>query len=296
MTVPATPSSDPRPPTRIERPVFIVSSPRSGSSLLFRTLMQAPDAYTIGGESHQLIETMNGLHPSQRGWSSNRLEAADATPAAREELAGRFTASLRDRAGGTAAGPVRMVEKTPKNSLRIPFLDRAFPDGIFVYLYRDARQTLHSMIEAWHSGGFRTYPALPGWPGLPWSLLLVPGWQDLRGRPLPEIVARQWKATTDMLLDDLAGIPADRVRALAYDDLVAAPQATIEALCRSLDLRWDRQLGPDLPLSPTVVSAPRADKWRRIEPVIEAVWSIVADTDQRARQFLGEFRAVPLAS
>ena len=44
---------------------------------------------------------------------------------------------------------VRMLEKTPKNSLRVPFLARVFPEARFIYLYRDPRQVLSSMIEAW---------------------------------------------------------------------------------------------------------------------------------------------------
>ncbi len=64
---------------RIDRPVFVVSSPRSGSTLLFETLARARDLFTIGGESHRVIESVAGLHPRDRDWSSNRLVAADAT-------------------------------------------------------------------------------------------------------------------------------------------------------------------------------------------------------------------------
>ena len=40
----------------------------------------APDVYTIGDESHQLIEAIPTLNPTRRGFDSNRLAAADATP------------------------------------------------------------------------------------------------------------------------------------------------------------------------------------------------------------------------
>ncbi len=73
-----------------------------------------------------------------------------------------------------------MLEKTPKNALRVPFIDAIWPESEFVYLYRDVRETLYSMMEAWRSGSFRTYPGLPGWPEGSWSLLLVPGWQQLK--------------------------------------------------------------------------------------------------------------------
>ena len=64
-----------------DRPVFVVSSPRSGSTLLFETLAQAPGLTTIGRESHALIEGMPALNAGMRGFESNRLTAVDATPA-----------------------------------------------------------------------------------------------------------------------------------------------------------------------------------------------------------------------
>ena len=276
---------------RLERPIFIVSSPRSGSTLLFETLAQAPGLYTVGGESHRLIESIAAFSPAARGWHSNRLTAEDASPEAIEKLARSFYEQLRDRDGHAPPRSGRMLEKTPKNALRVPFFNAAWPDATFVYLYRDARQTMASMIEAWRSGSFRTYARLPGWQGDPWSLLLVPGWQGLNGRPLPEIVAHQWKITTEVLLNDLAKIPAERVRAVVYDDFLTSPQTTIEALAASLDLGWDRPLDPILPLSRYTVSRPAVDKWRAIEGVIDAIWPIVRDTDAAARSFAESLQA-----
>lgn len=273
---------------RIERPIFLVSTPRSGSTLLFETLAQAPDLYTSGGESHALIESIPEFAPWTRGWNSNRLTEADAKPGPTEQLARAFYESLHDRDGSSPDGPARMLEKTPKNALRVPFFNAAWPDATFVYLYRDVRETLSSMIEAWSSGGFRTYPRLPGWTGHPWSLLLVPGWQQLKGRPLPEVVAWQWATTTETLLDDLEKLPPERVRTLVYKDFVADPQTSVARLAASLGLKWDRPLGRELPLSKTTVSRPNADKWRKIGPLIEGVLPIVEKADRRARAFVDQ--------
>lgn len=280
---------------RIDRPIFIVSTPRSGSTLLYETLEKAPDLYSTGQESHWFIESVPGLSPAQKGWQSNQLNGFDATPQRAERLARSFYESLRDRDGRPADGRVRMLEKTPKNALRVPFLNAVWPDALFVYLYRDVRQTLFSMMEAWHSGKFRTYPQLPGWEGPPWSLLLVPGWQKLRGLQLPQIVAHQWAITTEQLLTDLEQLPPERIYAVDYSELVATPQAEIERLASALDLDWDRQLSDTLPLSKTTVSRPQPDKWRRIEPMIEAIWPIVDKAEKRARSFLQQYR-IPVAA
>lgn len=277
--------------TRFDRPIFIISTPRSGSTLLFETLEQAPGLYTTGKESHGRIERIPGLFPGERGWDSNRLTAADATDGRAEALAQGFLEDLSDRDGGRPTGRFRMLEKTPKNALRVPFFDAAWPDSMFVYLYRDVRETLSSMIEAWISGRFRTYPRLPGWQGPAWSLLLVPGWRQLSGRPLPEIVASQWAITTNQILDDLEGIGPERVTAVSYSRFLAMPTPVVERLAASLGIAWDRTLGAELPLSKTTVSKPAPEKWRRWEAEIEAVMPIVAEADAKARRF-AELRAL----
>lgn len=265
-----------------DRPVFIVSPPRSGSSLLFETLASSPSAHTIGGESHGLIEGIPGLAARARGFISNRLDGSDASPDVIEELQERFRAGAFDRENRPAQGRIRLLEKTPKNALRIPFLDRVFPNAVFVYLYRDPRQVLASMMEAWESGGFRTYPQLPGWTGLTWSLLLTPGWRDLIGRPLPEVVGAQWETATRILLDDLERLAPARWCVARYEDLIADPGNEIARVCALIDFDWDRSLPDDLPLARHTVSAPHAEKWRRREREIEPLLERCSATAARA--------------
>jgi len=274
---------------RFDRPIFIVSTPRSGSTLLFETLEHAPRLFTIGQESHWIIEDTADFDPAKRGWESNRLTAEDAKADAVQALAQAFYRDLRDREGRPPEGRVRMLEKTPKNALRVPFFAAAFPGSTFVYLYRDPRQSLASMMEAWASGAFRTYPQLPGWTGYPWSLLLIPGWRDLIGQPLPVVAAHQWATTTNILLDDLTALPTERLRVVEHDAFLRTPNGIAGALARSLSLDWDRELGSELPLSKTTVSHPRPEKWRRLEREIEEVLPILADADNRARDFVAQF-------
>lgn len=278
---------------RLERPVFIVSSPRSGSSLLFETLAQSPDLFSIGGESHVLIEGIAALHPAQRGWGSNRLDADAALPAVVDDLAARFVGAAHSR-DGLAPPPgrrFRFIEKTPKNGLRVPFLRAAFPDALFIYLYRDERATISSMLDAWRSGHFSTYPDLPGWSGLPWSLALVPGWRELAGKPLAEIVVRQWQTITDTLLDDLEQLPPEAWCVASYDRLIAEPQHEVRRLCEFIGVRWDRELTVPLPASRHTLTPPAPAKWLANAAQIEPWLPLAAVAAERAR---GLFAHPPL--
>ncbi len=285
------PAAEPQPVhRRIQRPIIIVSPPRSGSSLLFETLARAPGLYSIGGESHQVIESIPALRPDQRGWPSNELRAGDATPPVAQNLHDLFLANLRDRnrQRPPAQGPVRMLEKTPKNALRVPFLAEVFPDATFVYLYRDPRETISSMLDAWRSGRFVTYPSLPDWEGEPWSLLLTPRWRELIGRSLGEIVVDQWVQTTTRLLDDLEALGPDRWCVASYDRLVADPAAEIGQLCEHLGLEWDVDLSGELPPSRHTLDSPHPDKWRRNSEDLDPAWDPVRPVASRAHDVFAD--------
>jgi hypothetical protein len=266
----------------ILRPVIIVSTPRAGSTMLFDALAQAPGVFTVGGESHAVIEGIPRLCAARQGFASNRLTARDATEEVTDALVRRFWAALRDRDGVRAAGPVRMLEKTPRNALRVPFLNAVFPDAFFLYLHRDPLATLSSMLDGWRSGRIVTYPELPGWSGPPWSMLLVPGWRRLEGRPLAEIVATQWATATRILLDDLDALPPHRWGVTSYERLVTDPRGEIGRICALTGLEWDRPLPGRLPVSASAHTPPDPAKVERNRHELAAVAPLVREVAERA--------------
>ncbi len=265
-----------------DRPVIVLAAPRSGSTLLFETLAEAPDAWTVGGESHQFIEGLPRLNPMSGRVASNRLDAGHANERIVQALRQRFARFLRDRDGrefvhNQHIERLRFLEKTPKNGLRQPFLEQVFPGALYLFLMRDPRPNISSMMEAWKSGRWVTYPRLRGWQGPPWSLLLPPGWQQLNGRPLAEICAFQWASTNRIILDDLARLPRERWMACEYGQLTARTAATITGICKFAQLAMDERLcqrvSAELPLSRYTQTAPDPDKWRRNESEILPVTS-----------------------
>lgn len=286
----ATVSAAPRAgtPPHLDRPVFIVSAPRSGSTLLFETLAASEQLVTLGGEAHWLVESIPELQLGAPGVDSNRLGAQQYSPQIAGQILAQLQAELRDT-NGNAVPPgstIRLLEKTPKNALRIPFFNRIFPDALFIFLWRDPRGNLASIMEAWRSGQLKTYNGLDGFEG-PWSLLLPPDWPAMRGRPLEEIAAFQWDATNRAVLDDLAELPRERWIGVNYSALLAEPQGVVRRLCGFMDIQVDARLqqraSAPLPLSRFTLSPPAADKWHRDEVAIMRVLPQVEATWQRLR-------------
>ncbi|MEY2959174.1 MAG: hypothetical protein RLZZ01_1742, partial [Actinomycetota bacterium] len=275
---------------RFDRPIIVVSPPRAGSSMLFETLTRAPGLFSIGGESHGVFESIPALQPANRGWESNDLFAADATPEVKDRLRDLFFSGLRDADGNApaeGATGLRFLEKTPKNALRIEFLDELFPDARYVYLLRNPRDQISSMIDAWRSGGFVTYPNLPDWTGKPWSLLLVPGWRDQIGKTIQEICAHQWEVTTNRIMDDLERVAPGRWIGVDYHRVVANPSAEVARICRFAEIDWDPQFDQPLPMSRHTLTPPKADKWRMNATELNEVLPRVTQTLGRVNRLSG---------
>lgn len=263
-----------------DQPVIILAAPRSGSTLLFETLAEAANVWTIGGESHQVIESVPALNPNSGMIDSNRLTESHAADPIPDLMRRRFARLLKDRDGQEFfktrhLSELRFLEKTPKNALRVPFMEAVFSNAKYIFLFRDARANLSSMMEAWRSNRWTTYPRLPGWQGPPWSLLLPAGWSSVNGKPIEEICAFQWASANQTILEDLSALPANRWTTVSYESLVGEQEKTVERLCDfagfDIDERMRSRLSAPLPLSRFTQTTPSAEKWRKNETEILAV-------------------------
>jgi Flp pilus assembly protein TadD len=277
-------------PKPLESPLFVVAAPRSGSTLLFETLARSEYLCTVGGEAHWLVENHSDLRPGAPGVESNRLTADQATDACRDTIIGQIVDRLVDSAGKTVDVHSNRVflEKTPKNALRIPFFNRIFPNARFVFLWRDPRENISSIIEAWRSGRFRTYKQLAGFDG-PWSLLLPPGYQQCRNWPVEEVAAFQWECTNRIIMEDLEVLDRERRIVVSFGELIADPETSVNRILDFANIQIDPTLSHHLhyplPHSRYTQTAPAAEKWRVNEAKIERVLPAVENTWQKLQKF-----------
>jgi hypothetical protein len=253
-----------------DRPIIVLACPRSGSTLFYETLAKAKDLWTVGGESHAIIEEIPEFSTIYNGSVSNALTDKDGTPRAIEVLRERFQQQLRDRDDVVydeeQLNGIRFLEKTPKNSLRIRFLNKVFPDAIFIHLVRDPKENISSIIEGWRSGYFITYPHLPGFNNR-WSYLLPPKWESLKEKPVEQIATFQWQAANQAIIDDLQHIDKSRQYTVNYQDFLDNTSTVINKLCTFLDIEFDPELeqycNSPLPYSRYTLTKPNVDKWQQ---------------------------------
>lgn len=120
-------------------------------------------------------------------------------------------------------------------------------------------------------------------------MLLPPGWQSLRERPLAEVAAFQWETTNQVVMDDLQALEPSRRLVVRYGDLVADPAAAVERICGFAGLKLDDALrtrvGNALPHARYTQTPPRPDKWRQNAAEIEPLLPRMEATIQRLKEF-----------
>ena len=264
-------------------PIFVIGCPRAGTSVLLDALRAGGELSLVQSEGHILWDEFH--HPEDRGWDSDALNAADVTE--RERAYVHLAIRLFARGG-------RFVDKTPANCLRVGYLAELFPGATFVFLRRRGADNVSSLMEAWRARPrfvrYRLPERLGGLGELSgdrWSLVLVPGWRELREASLAEICARQYVACNDAVLEERAARPESSWVDVRYESLVAAPVDELRRVYDELGLRFTdeaerfaRNFAENR--ARTALTAPRAEKWRdRNADAIAGVAARLAETEGR---------------
>lgn len=170
--------------------------------------------------------------------------------------------------------PIRVVEKTPANCLRVPFLAHAFPDARFIFLVRSPEAVISSLMEGWK---FWSGATDGEWTFTKWHYLAPPGWKSYTDKPLEEICAFQWIESNRIALRDLDGHAADRYMLVRHENAVSNPKATYADILDFCELPASPYLAKriaslDERLYTHHGSAPQREKWRRLhEEEVESV-------------------------
>lgn len=190
-------------------PVFIVGLPRSGTTLVDRILGSHSQMNSAGELQHFALAIVDAVR-----------RAGGAAPLSRRELIARsagldFAALGRDyleRAGDTAPGGGRFIDKMPLNYLYCGLIRRALPNAKIVHVFRQPMAACYAMYKTLFQDGY------------PFSYDLAEiGRYYIGYRRLME----HWRTTQP-----------GAIHALAYEALVADPLKETRRLLEFCGLEW----------------------------------------------------------
>jgi len=205
--------------------VFIVGCSRSGTTWLQRLLASHPQVST-GQESFLFYKYVG---PQLRAWREELRRASSGDPSAgrggvglscyfREE---EFAAVLRsymlrllEPMIGNLQPSELFVEKSPQHALFIPEIKQLLPDSRVIHIMRDPRDVAASLMAASRSWGSE--------------------WAPRR----PHRAARMWTQHVRAVREDAKDLPASEYCELKYEELWAAPEATLKKVSDFLGLEW----------------------------------------------------------
>lgn len=270
------------PDVTVDRPLFIVGSGRSGSTILYRLLAVHPELCWVSRLTdrfpgapwlsvvHRLLDapgtgtllkrrivrrSASWLTPFEgvrvferhvRLRNDRRTTEADYD----RTTHARMNAVLTGHLVGT--GKRRFVCKRTANTQRIRLLDRMYPDALFVHLIRDGRAVAHSLTH------------VPWWDEVDvwWLAQRPPEWRAA-GRADLELTALHWRHDTEEALA-ARSLLGRRYYEIRYEDLVRNPRAVLRGICDYADYtfpddyatllprslpdmnhKWRQALGPD---------------------------------------------------
>lgn len=127
----------------VDRLVFVVGCPRSGTTWLQSLLLSHPAAVGPGGESFLFVT----LRPWTRrwdepdgGWLPDRGERRAVTRRLCDRLLDAFVVS-------TGRSSATVVEKTPAHVHDLDVIAELYPDAYVVHVVRDGRDVARSLVE-----------------------------------------------------------------------------------------------------------------------------------------------------
>jgi len=251
-------------------PIFIVGCSRSGTTVTYETIAAAPGLLSFGWEIPEFWENLHG--PQSCGWASHAAAASDARPEHRAAAQRYFFERL---------GRGQVLDKTCINVLRVEYLHALFPNARFIYLHRDGRDNVSSLMEGWrHDGHFGLtkllgpFPcevAVNGGEFADWSFFLPPGWQAYNDASLEDVCAFQWLTANRMALDAGRLVPPAQWLPLRYEDVFDRPVEMFRRVFEWLELPFDdavRARCAALASAPTSIvrGAPKRQKWKEHNP------------------------------
>lgn len=228
-----------KPMPEAESPIFITGTGRSGSTILGMVLSSHPDTGFLN-EPKALWFLANPkddiIGSYSNGPANYIMNAGDATPEISDSVKAMYSCYLKQ------SGTKRIIDKFPEMIFRIEYLNRIFANPKYIFLHRNAKETIAS-TAIW-SDSHRQPNHNEDWWGVggrKWKLLaeqVVP--KDNLLAPYVKIIsdftsqhdraAVEWIVTMNHGIKMCHAYP-DKVMPLKYEDLASNQETTLKKIC-----------------------------------------------------------------
>jgi len=236
---------------KIEKPVFIIGTGRSGTTLLGKLLSMHRDVGFLNEPKalwHSIYDEEDIIGSYSGGAARYRLDEKDVDSEVRRVARRLFGAYL------FLVGSDRVVDKYPELVFRVPFVRAIFPNAKFLFLVRNGWDTCHSILRWSERLGQKMHNEIHDWWGVnnrKWKLLLnqVVA-KDALYRDIVDVVSG-FVCHKDMAIIEWAvnmqeGLRqmkqhGDCIHTVRYEDLTKNPRETLSIILRFCELEPDRK-------------------------------------------------------
>ena len=262
--------------TELRPPIFLIGNYRSGTTITQKLIGLHPDIVTW----YEPRTLWLYADPTRR---HDEFAEDDATPRVARYIRNRFL-EYQSRHGNR-----QIMENTPSNVLRVPFVHQIFPEAIFLYITRNPFSCVSSMEIKWQrtktlKGLQRTLAVTPVTQihhyakqfikqivakkvlGQKYTPSYGPRYKGIE-RDLKEygkltVIARQWARGNRKAREDLARLGNGRVFSFRYEDLMQDPEPVLRAIYRHCGLDCDDRI---VRAAKEMIDPGRQQKWLRLD-------------------------------
>jgi hypothetical protein len=263
---------------KLKPPIILFGNTRSGTTIVQKVMAVHPDI--VGW--YEPSELWLYADP---GRPHDEFDLSDATDKVKRYIRKQFL-KYQNRNGNCV-----ILEKTPKNILKIPYVRAIFPEATFLYMVRNPFSFISSVEFKWqrpvtgrgiirrlkstpisqlyhHAGNYivqqynkrilrRKYLSIwgPRYKGIQ---------EDLKTQDLLNVIARQWAIPSKKAEEDLALFENSQVLRLRYEDFVEDPVSDLERICSHCGIEMTNHM-----VSAAIewVKPDRQQKWLRFDPL-----------------------------
>ncbi|RWC30031.1 sulfotransferase [Mesorhizobium sp.] len=262
--------------TQLKPPIFLIGNYRSGTTIAQKLIGLHPDIVTW----YEPKTLWLYADPARR---HDEFGEADATERVARYIRSRFL-EYQSRHGGR-----QIMENTPANVLRVPFVHQIFPEATFLYITRNPFSYISSMELKWQRA--------KSFKGLMRLLKITPVTQihyyvkdtikqvvtkrllrrkytsiygpryngidrDLKENEKLTVIARQWARGNRKAREDLARLGNGRVLSFRYEDLIQDPELVLRRIYEHCGLNCTDDIARQ---AKEMIDPGRQQKWLRLE-------------------------------